>query len=117
MAVDLDLGGDDAPLGQLEESIERACGLIQKLRAENARLAEHSHKLESRVRGLLKDLAAERRAAAPEEPARLEAAQASWRAERERLAARLESAIRKLDAFAEAAAGAESASEPVPVRK
>ena len=99
MAADLELSGDSTPFAQLEASVDRARALLDALRADKSRLEARVQELESRVRTLAREVEAARRAAAPEELARLRAAEREWHEERQRIASRIETTIQKLDAL------------------
>lgn len=100
MAADLELFGDNpAPFTQLEETIERVRTVLQAHQEEKAALEKRMRELEGRVHALAREVETARAAAAPEELARLRAAEKAWQAERVRIAEYVESLARKLGAL------------------
>jgi len=97
MAADLELFGDNpTPLSQLEETIERVRAVLLTRQEEKAALEKRIRALEGRVHALAREVEAARAAAAPEELARLRAAEAAWREERVRIAEYVESLAKRM---------------------
>ena len=100
MAADLELFGDNpTPFSQLEETIERVRAILLTRQHEKTVLESRISELETRVRALAREVEAARKLAAPEELARLRAAEKHWQAERLQIAERLEATAKKLGAL------------------